>query len=109
MHASITPVSVSGLSGSGTATSLHVTKVHETKGKDYGHASVTYDFRDGDTVLGQGVLAVDGADYAAGSVSDGAVVTWLAGKLGFQVIDVVSDPAPARHVDEVQEPEQPGA
>jgi hypothetical protein len=110
MHAVIEPVQISGLSGSGTATQLHVVLVAETKGKDVGHARVSYDVTNDDNLtLAQGNVQMSDADYAAGKASDEEVAGWLAALLGFQSQSVVSDPAPVRTVDEVQEPEQPGA
>jgi hypothetical protein len=110
MHAVIDPVQISGLSGSGTATQLHVVLVGETKAKDYGHARVSYDIVSEDNLtLSQGNVQMSDADYAAGKASDAEVAGWLASLLGFKATSVVSDPAPVRTVDEVQEPEQPGA
>lgn len=108
MHALIEPVQISGLSGSGTVSALHVLTVAESKGKDYGHANVGYALKSAEgEVLASGVLAMAQDDYAAGKAADGAVTAWVAGKLGFVVTESVSDPAPERTVDEQQDPSQP--
>lgn len=107
MHASITPVSISGLSGSGTATALHILSVHETKGKDYGHATVSYDFRDGDKILAAGTFQMSADDYALGAAEDAEVAAWLAAKLNFVTTGIENSPTPERKVDEQQDPQTP--
>jgi len=107
MHALIEPVQISGLSGSGTVSALHVLTVAETKGKDYGHASVSYDFRDGDKVLASGTLQMSADDYALGSAQDSEVAAWLASKLNFVTTGIENAPAPERKVDEQADPQSP--